>query len=140
MTMTPNALATRGIAVNRDGVRRSVLDLLRYPDIDIERLTAIWPDLGAFDRDGGRADRDRRPVCRLSGSPGGGYRGFPQRRGPETAGPILDYRSIGGLSNEVRQKLSAARPATLAAAARISGVTPAALTALLQVVERRRAA
>ncbi len=139
MTMTPNALATRGIAVNRDGVRRSVLDLLRYPDIDIERLTAIWPDLGAF-------DRDVAEQIEIDGR----YAGYLDRQVADIAAfrndealklpTDLDYRSIGGLSNEVRQKLSAARPATLAAAARISGVTPAALTALLQVVERRRAA
>ena len=139
MTMTPNALAARGIAVNRDGVRRSVLDLLRYPEIDIERLTAIWPDLGAF-------DRDVAEQIEIDGR----YAGYLDRQVADIAAfrndealklpADLDYRSIGGLSNEVRQKLSAARPATLAAAARISGVTPAALTALLQVVERRRAA
>ncbi len=139
MTMTPNALAARGIAVNRDGVRRSVLDLLRYQDIDIERLTAIWPDLGAF-------DRDVAEQIEIDGR----YAGYLDRQVADIAAfrndealklpADLDYRSIAGLSNEVRQKLSAARPATLAAAARISGVTPAALTALLQVVERRRAA
>src|SRR5205807_614837 len=52
----------------------------------------------------------------------------------------LDYAAIGGLSAEIRGKLAAARPATLGAAARISGVTPAALVALLQYVKRRPAA
>jgi len=50
----------------------------------------------------------------------------------------LDFDRVGGLSNEVRAKLSAVRPATLGTAARISGVTPAALTALLGHVRRRR--
>jgi tRNA uridine 5-carboxymethylaminomethyl modification enzyme len=50
---------------------------------------------------------------------------------------VLDYAAIGGLSSEIRGKLGAARPATLGAAARISGVTPAALVALLQYVKRR---
>ena len=49
----------------------------------------------------------------------------------------LDFDAIGGLSNEAREKLHAARPATLGAAGRISGVTPAALTALLGHVKRR---
>ncbi len=48
----------------------------------------------------------------------------------------LDYAAISGLSNEVRQKLIAARPATIGAAARISGVTPAALTTLLAHIRR----
>jgi len=48
----------------------------------------------------------------------------------------LDLDQVGGLSNEVRQKLKDARPDTLGQAARISGVTPAALTALLSYVKR----
>ncbi|MGZ9107116.1 MAG: tRNA uridine-5-carboxymethylaminomethyl(34) synthesis enzyme MnmG, partial [Rhodoplanes sp.] len=51
----------------------------------------------------------------------------------------LDYRVVGGLSTEVRAKLERARPATLAAAARVPGVTPAALTALLAPVRKREA-
>ena len=51
----------------------------------------------------------------------------------------LDYGAIGGLSNEVRQKLAARMPATLGQAARISGITPAALVALLKHVRRRAA-
>ena len=53
--------------------------------------------------------------------------------------PDLDYGAIGSLSTEVRQKLEANRPATLGQAARISGVTPAALVALLKHVRRRAA-
>jgi tRNA uridine 5-carboxymethylaminomethyl modification enzyme len=49
----------------------------------------------------------------------------------------LDYGRVGGLSTEAREKLAAARPATLGAAARIPGITPAALTALLGFVKRR---
>ena len=48
----------------------------------------------------------------------------------------LSYEGIGGLSNEVRSKLTATRPVTLGAAARIPGITPAALTALLRYVRR----
>ena len=51
----------------------------------------------------------------------------------------LDYAGIGGLSNEVREKLLAVRPLTLGQAARIEGVTPGALTALLAHVRRRAA-
>ncbi len=52
----------------------------------------------------------------------------------------IDYSAIGGLSNEVRQKLETIRPATLGQASRIEGVTPGALTALLGHVKRRRKA
>ena len=139
LTMTPNALAAQGFAVNRDGVRRSALDLLRYPGVDMARLAAVWPELRALDRDvaeqieieGRYAGYLDRQVADIRA-----FRNDEALKLPSG----LDYSTIGGLSNEVRQKLGEARPATLAAAARISGVTPAALTALLQVVERRRAA
>ena len=139
LTMTPDALAARGFAVNRDGVRRSALDLLRYPDVDMARLAAVWPELRAV-------DREVAEQIEIEGR----YAGYLDRQVADIRAfrndealklpADLDYAAIGGLSTEVRQKLGAARPATLAAAARISGVTPAALTALLQVVERRRAA
>ena len=139
LTMTPNRLAAHGFAVNRDGVRRSAVDLLRYPGVDLERLAAIWPELGAL-------ERDVAEQIEIEGR----YAGYLDRQVADIRAfrndealklpADLDYRTIGGLSNEVRQKLGEARPATMAAAARISGVTPAALTALLQVVERRRAA
>ena len=52
----------------------------------------------------------------------------------------LDFKVVSGLSNEARAKLTEARPATLGAAARISGVTPAALTILLGHVRQPRRA
>jgi tRNA uridine 5-carboxymethylaminomethyl modification enzyme len=51
----------------------------------------------------------------------------------------LDYAALGGLSSEVREKLTAVAPATLGQAARIEGVTPGALTVLLAHVRRRAA-
>ncbi len=139
LTMTPNGLAARGFSVNLDGVRRSALDLLRYPDVDLARLAAVWPELQGL-------ERDVAEQIEIEGR----YAGYLDRQVADIRAfrtdealklpADLDYRTIGGLSNEVREKLADARPATLAAAARISGVTPAALTALLQVVERRRAA
>ena len=139
LTMTPNGLAAHGLAVNPDGARRSALNLLRHPGIDLARLAAVWPELRGLDGD--VAEQIEIEGC---------YAGYLDRQVADIRAfrndealklpADLDYRAIGGLSNEVREKLAEARPATLAAAARISGVTPAALTALLQVVERRRAA
>jgi len=54
--------------------------------------------------------------------------------------PALDYASLGGLSNEMVERLSAARPETLGQASRIHGVTPAALTAIMVHSRRRSAA
>jgi len=133
---SPSALARQGLTVNADGVSRSAAELLAHPDIDVSRLAAIWPQLATISTDiaeqleidaryAGYLERQERDIAAF-------------RRDEALALPdTLDYAQIGGLSAEVRGKLSAARPATLGAAVRISGVTPAALAALLQYVKRR---
>ena len=133
---TPNELEAHGLAVNRDGVRRTAAELLSYPDIDVARLTTVWPQLAALEP----AIVEQLEIdARYSG-----YLGRQEadilafRRDEALLLPAdLDYDVIGSLSMEVRNKLRGARPATLGAAARISGVTPAALTALLRYVKRR---
>jgi tRNA uridine 5-carboxymethylaminomethyl modification enzyme len=134
--LSPTALRRHGLAVNADGVTRSAAELLAHPDIDIARLAAVWPDLAALSpaiaeqleidaRYAGYLDRQARDIAAF-------------RRDEALLLPqSLDYAAIGSLSAEVRGKLAAARPATLGAAARLSGVTPAALVALLQHVKRR---
>jgi tRNA uridine 5-carboxymethylaminomethyl modification enzyme len=136
LALTPSALARHGLSVNADGVSRSAAELLAHPDVDVARLAAIWPQLAAISpiiaeqleidaRYSGYLDRQTRDIAAF-------------RRDEALALPeMLDYAAIGGLSTEIRGKLTATRPATLGAAARISGVTPAALVALLQYVKRR---
>jgi tRNA uridine 5-carboxymethylaminomethyl modification enzyme len=133
---SPSALARHGLRINADGVMRSVADLLAHPDIDVRRLTAIWPELGRVSPAiGEQLEIDAR------------YAGYLERQARDVAAyrrdeslllpNALDYAEIGGLSTEIRGKLAAGRPATLGAASRISGVTPAALVALLRYVKRR---
>jgi len=133
--MTPNEARKQGLNVNQDGVRRSASDLLAYPDIGLEEIKRLWPEVKKFEHDileqmainaqyKGYLDRQKADI-----------RDFRKDEAlilPEN----LDLDQVGGLSNEVRQKLKDARPDTLGQAARISGVTPAALTALLSYVKR----
>ncbi len=137
LTLTPNEAVRHGLKVNQDGVRRSVHELLAYPDLDLERLAAIWPELGSLSapiaeqleidaKYAGYLDRQDLDIQ--------SFRKDEQLVLPDT----LDYRAIGGLSTEVRQKLESIRPRTLGQAARIDGVTPAALTLLLGHVKRGR--
>jgi tRNA uridine 5-carboxymethylaminomethyl modification enzyme len=135
LSATPNDLRTRGVAINQDGIRRSAFDLLRYPDLDWARLVALWPELAGV-------RRDVAEQLEIEGR----YAGYLDRQASDVAAfrrdealslpDDLDYASIGSLSSEVRLKLTQARPATLGAAGRIPGVTPAALTALLAHVKR----
>ncbi|MEE2746238.1 MAG: tRNA uridine-5-carboxymethylaminomethyl(34) synthesis enzyme MnmG [Pseudomonadota bacterium] len=134
-TATPSELIQHGLKINRDGIRRSALDLLAYPDLSVSRLLSIWPQLGQFD---GEA-LEQLEIGAL-------YSSYMERQEEEIRSfrkdealklpNDLDYGKIGGLSNEIKTKLQKAKPATLGAAARISGVTPAALTALLSFVRR----
>jgi tRNA uridine 5-carboxymethylaminomethyl modification enzyme len=136
LRMTPPALARHGIAVNEDGITRNAGELLAYPGIDLARLAPIWPEL-----------RSLRPEIVEQLEIDARYAGYLERQERDIASfrrdealllpPDLDYTAVGSLSREIRDKLALARPATLGAAARISGVTPAALVALLKHVKRR---
>ena len=132
---TPTVLAKAGIKINQDGVRRSVMDLLAYPNITMADLTAVWPGLRELDADtaeylaidatyAGYLERQARDIE--------AFRRDEGLRIPEA----LEYDKIGGLSNEVRSKLIDARPATLGQAARIEGVTPGALMAVLAHIKK----
>jgi tRNA uridine 5-carboxymethylaminomethyl modification enzyme len=138
LKITPSALAKRGVAINQDGVPRSALDLLAYAEIDWDRVVGLWPELAAISPEvAEQLTIDSRYEGYLSRQRGdiAAY-----RRDEALALPAdLDYGAIGSLSTEVRQKLEANRPATLGQAARISGVTPAALVALLKHVRQRAA-
>ncbi len=136
---SPNELARLGLSVKLDGVARSALDVMRYPDMSRAQLETAWPELAQLPD----AIYEQLAIDAQ-------YHGYIERqdadirafRRDETlALPVdLAFDSIGGLSAEVRAKLVAARPATLGAASRIPGVTPAALVALLRHVRRRDAA
>ena len=133
---SPSELKKSGIGVNMDGARRSARDLLRLPGIDLMALAQIWPQLAGIDKEisdqvetdaaySGYLDRQEADIKSFRKDESLGL--------PET----LDYGLIQGLSMEVRAKLQAAKPATLGAAARISGVTPSALTVILAHIKRR---
>ena len=132
---SPQQLARAGIAVNADGVMRDATDLLALPGMNLARLAAIWPELGAM-----RADVARQLEIDAR------YRGYlsrqeadirTQRSDASVALPTdLDWMSVSALSMEMRQKLAAVRPANLAQASRIPGITPAALAILLRFARR----
>ena len=133
--LTPNEAAKQGIAIRLDGVRRNALELLSLTDFS--SLARIWPELGSLQADiveqleidaqyAGYLDRQDADIIAF-------------RRDEERALPAtLDYGAVIGLSNEVRQKLERIRPATLGQAARIEGVTAAALTLVLAHVKGQK--
>ena len=136
LSLTPNVAAKHGLAVRQDGVRRSALDLISLSDF--ATVARIWPELAALEPEiveqleidaqyAGYLDRQDADIVAFRRDEG---RALP---------PGLDYAAIVGLSNEVRQKLERIRPATLGQAARIEGVTAAALTLVLAHVKGQKA-
>ncbi|PWR22472.1 tRNA uridine-5-carboxymethylaminomethyl(34) synthesis enzyme MnmG [Zavarzinia aquatilis] len=134
--LTPNEAAALGLAVNQDGQRRSILDLLRLPGASLASLAAHWPWLAEMPADVAEQVEIEALYAGYIDRVEADIRAF--RRDENLTLPAdIDFAAIGGLSAEIRLKLDAARPPTLGAAARISGVTPAALTALLAHVRKR---
>ena len=135
LTATPNTLRGKGITISMDGVRRTARELLAYPGMDVRRLAVLWPEVGAIaPRIAEQLEIEARYAGYLERQEAD-IRAF--RRDESLHLPAdLDFDAIPALSTEARCKLAHARPATLGAAARISGVTPAALTALLAYVRR----
>lgn len=132
---SPNELETLGLNINKDGVRRAAADLLRYPEITWETVCTLWPDLKTVAPDiAEQVETDAR------------YSGYLTRQSSDIDAfrkdealklpHDLDFGVIGSLSTEIRTKLEKAKPATLGAASRIPGMTPAALVALLRHVKR----
>ena len=135
LTKSPSELVKSGIKVNQDGVRRSVYDMLAYPKMSVSDLEGVWPELSEF-------TPDMRDYIETEAT----YAGYLERQARDIEAfkrdeglripDGFDYDVIGGLSNEVKSKLNAARPATLGQASRIEGVTSGALMAVLAYLKR----
>ncbi len=135
LSLTPTEAARHGLDINRDGRRRTAFELLSYPGIDLARLIAVWPGLD-------RIDSGLRPQLEIDAR----YAAYVERQEADVAALRRDegahipadfnFGAISSLSTEVRQKLSLHRPATIAQAARIDGVTPAALMLVLAHLKR----
>jgi tRNA uridine 5-carboxymethylaminomethyl modification enzyme len=132
----PGLLAAAGIPVNHDGVRRSAFELAAQPDLGLDTLSRVWPELAAIPpKLARRLEADAKYAVYLDRQDEDVAR---YRRSEALAIPDdLDYASLSGLSNELKAKFLAARPASLGQAGRIEGATPAAL-ALIAAHARRR--
>ena len=138
LTLSPPQAAAAGFKVGQDGQRRDVFGLLADPEIDLDRLATVWPQIAAW-------PAEAREQVEIDAA----YAGYLDRQAADALAlredealklpATLDYAAIGGLSNEVGGKLAKVRPLTLGQAARIEGVTPGALTALLAHVRRAAA-
>jgi tRNA uridine 5-carboxymethylaminomethyl modification enzyme len=138
LVLTPAQAAREGLPVKADGQRRNLSELLAYPTIGFEDLARIWPQVRSWS-----------PAVREQVEIDAAYSGYLDRQAADAEAfrrdeslrlpADLDYAGVGGLSNEIREKLASIRPLTLGQAARIEGMTPGALTALLAHARRHAA-
>jgi tRNA uridine 5-carboxymethylaminomethyl modification enzyme len=135
VALTPTQAQRHGLILNQDGQRRTAFELLSHPAIGVAQLAPIWPRLGGLPHKiAEQLEIDAKYDVYLSRQADdiAAYRRDEGLLLPEH----LDYASIRGLSNEVRQKLQSLRPRTIGQAGRIDGITPAALTLLLAHLKR----
>ncbi|AXI48671.1 tRNA uridine-5-carboxymethylaminomethyl(34) synthesis enzyme MnmG [Sulfitobacter sp. SK012] len=126
-----------GIQVSQDGTKRTAFQLLSFPDVSFEQLTVLDSELTSINSEisaqlskdalyANYLKRQEKDVARLRKDEG------------ELIPLDFEYSSIEGLSNELKAKLERARPSSLAQAAKLDGMTPAALTLLLAMLRRRQ--
>lgn len=137
LSLTPNEGNRHGLSLNEDGTRRDGEVLLGFNQIDFSMLKNVWPDALA---NVSEATAQQLEIDAL-------YRGYLIRQQRDIDSfkkdeslripDDLDFSLVPSLSTELVEKFHTARPATLGAAARIAGVTPSALTALLYHIKRQ---
>jgi tRNA uridine 5-carboxymethylaminomethyl modification enzyme len=137
VSLTPSEAQRHGLALNKDGHRRSAFELLSHPNIGIAQLAKIWPRLGELPaKVAEQLEIDAKYDVYLSRQAAdiAAYRRDESLALPDD----IDYSQLRGLSNEVRQKLTDLRPRTIGQAGRLDGITPAALTLLVAHIRRDR--
>jgi tRNA uridine 5-carboxymethylaminomethyl modification enzyme len=133
--LTPSAAAAHGIKVNQDGAARTARELLAFREVDVARLSRIWPELAEIGPDvAEQVEIEARYTVYLQRQ-AADIADFRREEGM-TLPAELDFATLGGLSGELRLLLDRVRPRTLGAAARLPGMTPAALTLLYRHVKR----
>ena len=135
LSLTPNEAENHGFKLNKDGIRRSAFKLLSYPQIKLDNILGIWPELGDFDRSvletieieatyAVYMDRQKNDIR------------IQQREEGRLIPDDFDFDVLPGLSNELKHKLNANRPKSIAHANKIDGMTPAAIALILTYLKR----
>tara|TARA_R110002020_G_scaffold47752_10_gene136132 strand:- start:514 stop:2385 length:1872 start_codon:yes stop_codon:yes gene_type:complete len=129
-SLSPSEAAKHGLSLNKDGIRRSAFQLLSYPDISLETLLAIWPELA---RHGEKALAAAAVDAIYAVYLDRQMQDIDQRRREESRLIPEDFRydNLPGLSQELKQKLDRIRPPSIGHAERIEGMTPAAVALIL---------
>ncbi len=146
LTITPEQLRSYGIKISYDGIRKTALDLLSYPNIDWNKLQEIWPELTRWN-DAAMGSITKNEICEAVEIEAK-YKPYLIRQEADmkflreeinTQIPTnFNYSQIKGLSSEVIEKLQTIKPATVGIAKQIQGITPAAIVSILVYLRNRK--
>lgn len=137
IAITPSEAAKVGLRINQDGQRRTAYDLLAYPEQSLSSLAQIWPEVQTLGAKVSQALEIEASYAVYMERQAGDIADIQKEEGKRI--PVdFDFGSLSGLSNELKQKLKVARPFNIAQAARIDGMTPAAILLLLSQLRKDR--
>ena len=135
VSLTPNEAKKHGISISMDGVKRNGIDLLRYKNVDYDKLKSIFKEL---------PESEENIISQLKIE--NHYKGYYAKQDADIKKfkkdedlkipSDIDYDKISGLTEEVKNKLRVVKPETFGQALRIDGMTPAAINLLLAHTKR----
>lgn len=135
LSLTPTEARAHGLNLNQDGVRRSAFELLSYEALGFEGLTQIWPSLAVISPVIQRQLSIESLYARYLERQSLDIESFKKEEGLLIPEALYD-EALPSLSTEIKSKLMASKPATIGAASRIPGMTPAALVALIAHIKK----
>jgi tRNA uridine 5-carboxymethylaminomethyl modification enzyme len=135
LNSTPNQLKKNNIKIKLDGKKRSAFELLSYKDINFKNLEKIWPELKKLDAETKEQIQIESVYSSYLSRQRADIEDFKKEEGLKIP-KIIEYKKVGSLSNEIIEKLTKLKPPTLGAASRISGVTPAAVIAIMRYIKK----
>ena len=132
---TPTQLQKNNIKIKLDGKKRSVFELLSYKSLNFKKLEKIWPELKSLDADTKEQIEIESTYSNYLSRQRADIEDFKKEEGLKIP-KVIEYKKVGSLSNEIIEKLTKTKPPTLGAASRISGVTPAAIIAIMRYIKK----
>ncbi len=134
---SPNQLQKNNIKIKLDGKKRSAFELLSYKNISFQKLEKIWPELKKLDFSTKEQIQIESIYSNYLSRQREDIDAFKKEEGLEIP-KIIKYTKVGSLSNEIIEKLTKIKPPTLGAASKISGVTPAAIIAIMRYIKKNK--
>ena len=135
---TPNFIEKFDIKINKDGKKRTALDLLSYPEVNFSKITPIWNEIKNLE-----LSKEIIEQIEIEAH----YKGYLKKQDSDIISlkrdenvkiPVnFDFKQLSSLSNELKEKLIIAKPQNISQASRIEGMSPAAVNLILSIIKSK---